>query len=142
MGSSQSQSRFLNVDLEIEGDESLEPLVAVLSSSLFELRVERRRGRVLAAYETPGTSDDLGATLRALARAVKRLDPRARRVWSRARRRDFDVGIQAGTRPWCFRLPVAAKDLALILQIGGRLVLTVYAVPEARRARRRPRSST
>ncbi|MBA3461707.1 MAG: hypothetical protein H0T46_17215 [Deltaproteobacteria bacterium] len=126
-------AHFLNVDLEIGSRMSLAPLSAELSANrnVFELFVGRVRGLARAHYEVHSRNHTADTIARDLVRLVESLSPQARKCWDRASVRDFNVGIQSSTiaTPHLLELPLEAKTVAAIAELGGRIVVTVYAPP-------------
>ena len=124
-------AHFLNVDLEIGSRSSLAPLTAELAANrnVVELFVGRVLGLGRAHYEVVSRNETADAIARDLVRLVENLSPQARRCWDRASVRDFNVGIQSSTAttPHLLELALEAKTVAAIAELGGRVVITVYA---------------
>lgn len=122
------ETTFLNVDLEIGSKEELATLVKELSPRLLELYVGKLGRLHRAHYETRATKKTAEATIRALLLVLKKLSPNAKRVWNRAHVRDFNVGVQAGSKPLprTFEVIVERETLKEVAALGGRIVLTVY----------------
>ncbi len=117
---SPAPSGFLNVDLEITGGAGRDVLVDELALVL--LRMNRPNGK--AGFETLAMTRKLNATLRALVSTIEKLSPKARRAWRSARRREFNIGIQAGAE--VEELPIDQKTVERIAKLGGRIAITVY----------------
>jgi len=119
-------AQFLNVDLEIGARGALAPLIAELSPRLLELH----RGKIGALhrvhYETGQCGADADSTIRALVDAVQQLTPAGRRIWDRAKLRDFNIGVRGGLEPGYLEIAVATTTLARVVALGGRVVVTVY----------------
>jgi hypothetical protein len=124
--------KFLNVDLEIAGRSTLEPLDEELAPRLFALYRGREGKLDRAHYETRHQYDDAEVCIRAMLRVLHRMSPKARRCWRSATVRDFAVGVQSGAKPFLFEVPISAATLADVAKLGGRIVLTVYAPPRRR----------
>ena len=123
----EGETRFLNVDLDILSKARLEPLVEAFGKrvSVHYVGREGRRFGAHLALLSYGQSAD--ALMSALARLVKRLPPRARRLWNGAIAREFNIGIQAGLKPRSHELRIDEETLALVASLGGRIVVTTYA---------------
>jgi hypothetical protein len=133
-------THFLNVDLELAGARaSIDTIADELAPGVFELH-RGRIGRLQWVHlEVVRQTKTLDATLRELVRLVRGLSPAAKRVWRAARRRDFNIGIQAGPTPKSSELAIEPATVQAVASLGGRLVITVYAPPpitEARAAKR------
>jgi hypothetical protein len=141
---SRATTSFLNVDLDVSGVEDLAPLVQALRPAIFELYTGRSGSGYqahleLASRGSAGPSDADG-TITRFVRLLLALPPRARRLWDRARQRDFNIGVQAGMDPHAFELGLRATTLQAVAGLRGRIVLTVYAVDrESHDGRRRQR---
>jgi len=72
-------------------------------------------------------------TIVALIRLIRRLPRLQRKIWDSARRREFNVGIEAGLEPHGFELRLQQRTLEAIADVRGALVITVYA-PDVRQA--------
>lgn len=120
------RTTFLNVDLDIASGEDLAPLAEALHPRLFPLHVGRRRKTYWARLELRSQPRSVDEAVRRLVRAVQGLPPRQRAAWRRAKRRDFNVGIQAAAGPHHSEFPVAAATVRLVGRVGGRLVITIY----------------
>ncbi|CAN5826513.1 hypothetical protein BH11MYX3_BH11MYX3_46820 [soil metagenome] len=120
-------TKFLNVDLEIAGRSSLEPLAAELSPRMFALYRGLEGKLERAHYETRNQYDTAEQCLRNMLRVLGRMGPKARACWRAASVRDFNVGVQSGAKPFLFEVPISAATLAAVAKLGARIVLTVYA---------------
>lgn len=121
-------TQFINVDLELAGRAApLAGLVAALDRRLHCLHSAVVRGRQAAHYESRRMTSTLEGTLRALLRVIERLPEPALRGWWAARKRDFNVGIQAGRLPHFCEYAISPATVARVAALGGRLVVTVYA---------------
>jgi hypothetical protein len=123
-------TRFLNVDLDIWSASPLDPIVRAFGRKVVVLHAGKEgRGRYGAHLELTrsGRSEDADRLIRGFVRLIKKLPPRARASWNRARRRDFNLGIQAASRPYSYELPVRPETLDGVASVNARLVVTVYA---------------
>jgi len=125
--------KFLNVDLEVEGRGDLEPLVVALARGAIHLSNYRLRGRHHVRFELNRSPKDANQGIRGFAKLLRRLPPPARRLWKAARRRDFDIGIEAPRRSDCAILELSSEAVQLASSVGGRIVFTVYAANGERR---------
>jgi hypothetical protein len=51
-------------------------------------------------------------------------------LWNGAKRRDFNIGVQAGAHPHSSEFALEVESLKAVHELGARIVFTVYA-PEA-----------
>jgi hypothetical protein len=124
-------THFLNVDLDVYSRESLEPLAATLGKKMGVHYVGREGREHGAHFSLPSHGQSAEALTRALCLQVERLPPAARRSWDRARRRDFNVGVQAGRKPYGHEIRLTEQTLARIARLRGSLILTTYAAGES-----------
>ena len=122
-------THYMNVDLDIFSRVPLKGLVEAMGEEALVLYVggqgQKHEAHVeLASSHTGMTAD---RTIVGLTRLVKRLSPRYRRVWDSATSREFNVGIEAGLEPHCYELRLDRRTVDAVAQIGGALVVTVYA---------------
>jgi hypothetical protein len=135
------ETTFLNVDLDIWSRSPLDSLVKALGPAVLALYVGREGRRHTAHLETASHSDDPDRLIRRFVAMVKRLPRAERRIWDRARLREFNVGIQAATAPASYELhlePATVRDAA---SVNAGVGITVYgAAITARASRQRSRS--
>jgi hypothetical protein len=120
-------TEFLNVDLEIRSRRSLAPLLEAWPSAQTP---ERRAGHAPRWLLVSGTSYKKSAdrVVRELIARVDSLPPRARRCWSEASSRVFDIGIQAGLAPRNFEDVRLGEDvIRAMARLKASVVVTVYA---------------
>ena len=121
-------TRYLNVDLDIYSRVSLKGLVDAMGDQAFVLFVGGERQKYEAHLEV--TSSHIMTPDRAiigLTQLVKRLPPRYRKLWDSARSREFNVGVQSGLEPYSFELRLDRRTVDAVRNVGGALVVTVYA---------------
>jgi hypothetical protein len=131
-------TQFLNVDVDVCGKSDLQPLVAALGARVLVHYVGAEGNEQSAHFSLADAHRrDADTIVRRLAALIERLPPGARRLWDRARARDFNIGIQAGMTPFSHKLGVEPRTLALVVGVRGRLVITTYApIQRSRRTRR------
>lgn len=138
----EAEVRFLNIDLLLVGKFDRRPLVAALGDGVFVLHDDGTIGDepclVLEALEP---DLDLAGTLTRLAGWARALPPAARRAWSAASRRVFDIGIQAGRTPHESHWTLSAEHIALLATLNAEVVVTVYGTKTTRASARAPRRS-
>ncbi|MBT9558533.1 MAG: hypothetical protein IV100_21030 [Myxococcales bacterium] len=125
---------FVNVDLELESDVDLRPLVDELGERVFILHAGPYDGAWAAFLELNRANDpEVDDTLRGWLDLVDTVSESAREAWFAAKRRDFDVGICAGMEPHMRAFTVQGETLRRIAAFGARLTFTVYAPPKPER---------
>jgi hypothetical protein len=139
-------THYINVDLDIFARVSLKGLVDAMGEEVFVLYVggegQKHEAHVELAASHRGIPAD--RTITGLTRLVKRLPLRYRKVWDSARSREFNVGIDAGLEPHSFELRLDRRTVDAVRDVGGALVVTVYApvLEEAKVSPSRNRAAT
>ena len=123
------QTHFLNVDVDVYGRTDLQPLVAALGKKVI-VHYVGPEGREQSAHFSLASAygEDADTLTHRLAGLIKRLPLAARQIWDRARRRDFNLGTQAGMKPFSHEIALTMRTLDRVVQVGGRIVNTTYAV--------------
>jgi hypothetical protein len=125
-----NETRFLNVDLDIRSRARLEPLVAAFGKRVLVLHVGPE-GKGHGAHLELANSHrkNANALIRALIALVRKLPKAGRRLWDQAQSREFNIGIDAGVKPFSYELRLDSETLESVAGVGGRVVFTVYAAP-------------
>ncbi|MEW6367270.1 MAG: hypothetical protein AB1714_21780 [Acidobacteriota bacterium] len=138
----ETQTRFLNVDVDVLSKVSLEPLLAALGSKILPLYVGREGRYYSAHFELAASSDeDVDKVTRRLAGLIAGLRGAARKLWKEARTRGFNVGIQGGINPRMQEIAIEEDTVNLVARVGGRIVVTTYAAEIATAPRGRAQSA-
>ena len=126
-----SDTRFLNIDLDIWSRSPLDVLADAFGTRVCVLHVGRE-GRLFSAHvELATLSRDPDRLIRRFVALVRDLPRAARRLWNQARVREFNLGIQAGTNPYSYGLRLEPETLRAMASVDARFGLTVYAPPAA-----------
>src|ERR1041384_280469 len=104
-------THFLNVDLDIQSTSNLDPLVAALTGKVDVLHVERIKRTCHAHLEVAKLTRDADSTIRAFCSLIESLPKPERELWNAAKIRDFNIGVQAGTRPFAHEIALAADTV-------------------------------
>jgi hypothetical protein len=127
------ESRFLNVDLDVEAPFDLAPLVAALGDDVLELYTGPGRDGFETHLELAGECIQPGSAdvaIQGFVRLLSQLTPDAKHLWHRATRRDFNIGIQGGLTPHAFEVALPRDVLAAVADLGARIVITVYSASD------------
>jgi hypothetical protein len=122
----ESETRFLNVDVDIWSNSPLDRLVDAFGRKVCALHVGREGRNFSAHLELavfPRNADQL---IRRFVTLVDGLPAPARTLWNRARIREFNIGIQAGTGPHSYELRLRPETLREVARVDARVGLTVY----------------
>lgn len=126
-------THFLNVDLDLKSKADLGPLLDAMGENVVGIHSEKRRGAhrvLLELYELRYV--DAERCLARFADLIRRLPTPARRLWNGALHRRFDVGIQAVSGGPTFTSALTNATLRRVGELGGELIVTVYAPPTRR----------
>jgi hypothetical protein len=134
-------THYCNVDLDVYAGTPLEGLVQALGDKAIVLYVGGGRRKYEAHVELASSHMDLSAddTILGLISLIRGLPRVHRKTWDLAKRREFNIGIEAGLEPHGFELRLQQQTLRAISDVGGVVVITVYApdLQEATSPRRR-----
>ena len=121
-----SQIQFLNIDLDIESDIDIEPIVLEWGDRVSMHRYELMDGTYYGSFETP--CGGVESIIREYCNLVEGLSPDARAIWDAASKRTFDFGYESGTAPNNFHSEISAENMSRLVKIGGNIVITIYPV--------------
>jgi hypothetical protein len=134
-------THYVNVDLDIYAASPLDGLVQAMGDEVFVLYVGGGRRNYeahmeLATSHVAVSADDTILGLIDLIRGLSRVH---RKTWDSAKRREFNIGIEAGLEPHAFELRLQQRTLRAMSAVGSVAVITVYApdLPKPKPARRR-----
>jgi hypothetical protein len=127
--SGRATTRLLNVDLDIYDTAPLDDLVKAFGRRAFPLHVGRERLRYGAHLELSRTIKTADQTIRRFVELVKQLPPQAKRRWTRAKVREFNVGVQAAAQPYAEMFPLEAQTIQAAASIDASIGFTIYGAP-------------
>jgi len=134
-------THYRNVDLDVYAGTPLEGLVQALGDKVIVLYVGGGRRKYEAHMELASSHMDMSAddTILELVDLIRRLPRIHRKTWDSAKRREFNIGIEAGLEPHGFELRLQQRTLHAISDVRGAAVITVYApdLVESKLTRRR-----
>lgn len=122
-----SVTEFLNVDLDIYAQYDLQPLVSSFGKRVVVLHAGRERSSYVAHLELAAIAKSADSTIRRFCALIQALPKAERRLWNRAKRRDFSIGVQAGEQPNSADFAVEATTVQGAARLGARIVFTVYS---------------
>jgi hypothetical protein len=119
--------RFLNVDLDVYSKSNLQGLVSAPGKKVSVLHVGRNKRTFCAHLELSRITKDADSTIRAFCGLIESLPSAERELWNKAKIRDFNIGVQAGSRPYSHEIVLAAATVKAASDVGARIVFAVYA---------------
>ena len=116
---------FLNIDLDIESEQDITPLVEFWGDELVVFRLEVENGVWFGSFETSeNTVDDI---IEKYCQLVSDLSPELKNIWDGARKRVFDIGFNAGYAPRMYQFSLAKEAISKLSNIGGSIAVSIYA---------------
>jgi hypothetical protein len=120
--------QYLNTDLELVAEQSLEALAAALEArGIFPLHIDQLdNGRWYATLETEEQFTQPEPNIAAILAVLESLDPHSREVCSACTSRELNIGYMCGDEPWAFNQQLTATTLGAIAALGISLRVTLY----------------
>ena len=116
---------FLNVDLEIESHQNLQPIVEDFGDEAVTLYSGQAQGHYVATFEAPHTAD-ADSIISYFCALIKTLDADAKALWETAFTKVFDIGYESGTEPRSYRSEIRAETIEQVASLGASLRVTIY----------------
>ena len=120
-------SHFLNVDLDLYSRSNLDPFVAALGKRVVILYSGHRRQIHEVHLEIAASAMTADAVIKRFADLINSLPRTARKLWDTAKRRDFNIGVQAAMRPSVSDMALEPETVRVVASLNARIVITVYA---------------
>ncbi len=124
---------FLNVDLELESNQSLELIAKEFGDKVHILHNGPLPDvpNLLAVEVYAGDDQDPDSIINAFCDLIEDLSPKAKAVWKKAAARRFDIGIESGTseskRYKALCLSLSPATLKRVTALSAEVLITVYA---------------
>jgi hypothetical protein len=120
-----SETRFLNVDLDLRSPVDLTDLARALEPEALTLSCRAVDGGYIASFEIAGHAKDAVSTIRRLVALVNALPSQVRGLWDQTKR-EFSIGLRAGSQQSRFELGLPPDVVQLVAGLGASLSVTVY----------------
>jgi hypothetical protein len=122
--SRETDTQFLNVDLDIRAEHDLDALLEHFADSAFVLN----RTTDFASVELNSSGDDptLEETIRGFATLIEGLPGAGQRIWDQCQSRSMNIGIQAGREPHSVEFVLSKESINRLAAIGCEIAITVY----------------
>ena len=128
----EEEASFLNVDLDIEAPYDLAPLVSALRPQVFDLYTgalgDQFQTHLELNTDVTYNLKDPDVAIQSFITLLEQLPHDVKLLWDGATKRDFNIGIQGGTKRPAFECALLPQTLASIARLGARVVITVYPV--------------
>jgi len=123
---------FLNVDLDIESASSLRSLQKEFGKRVVGLFSGRMNGRHWLRLETAKLTKTLETTVSELCALVEKLSPQGRKLWDRARTKEFNIGLETRfSSHHANRFAMRPSTLRRITKLGANVAVTLYKEEKA-----------
>ncbi len=121
-------THFLNVDLELRGEDDLSDLVRAFEPDAYALHCTRDGQGYFANLELSSHPANAEVGIRSFVDLVHKLSPEARAAWNQVLTRDFSIGVAAGSDARSFEVGVTPAVLRIAADVGSGIVFVVYAL--------------
>ena len=128
LGVAMEKTIFLNIDLDIESEVDLSPIVKSFGENVSVMRNDEKDGVFYASFETGFTT--ISDIISEYSRLVENLDSEAKDIWNKCKKRRFDFGYECGIKPYAYYSTLSNEVVAKIYEIGGEIGITIYAYNE------------
>jgi hypothetical protein len=116
-----------NVDLEVRSKHDLAQLAKGFEPRALALSCMPVSKGYFANFEPVPDPIEPDAGIRRFLKLIAKLPPRARRLWKTASKRDFSIGVLAGSSPFAVELALSPVALKLIADVAAGITFVVYA---------------
>ena len=121
-----TETRFLNVDLDLVAKADLTPLLETFGDSVVVLRnTVERRVHTLWLEHSPEPRHVDHAFMQ-YAKLVRRLPRTQRKLWNDCRSRCLNIGIQSAAEPHAQCFDLSEEAVLAAGELGASIVITVY----------------
>ncbi len=118
---------FINVDLEIEGHDSFEPLVNAFGDNVVNLYCGEAHSHQLATFEIEGALvGDPDSLISYFCMLIEAFDKKEKALWNKAFRKVFNIGYGSGLEPRSYESNLRAETIAQVAKIGASIQITIY----------------
>jgi hypothetical protein len=131
-----TQTHFLNVDLDIFSKRDLQPLLNAFGEKVYIL-YSGHHGRTYRVHvELAKITKSADATIRDFCALIDALPKTVGNLWSQAKQRDFNIGVQAGMSPHYSEFALSPETLRAADKVDARIIFTVYAPEKSQKAKK------
>lgn len=123
---------FLNVDLETESAENLQPLVDDLGEDVSVLfNGKNGSGYSFVSFEIHSLHErDIDGLVSSFCLLIENLSSEAKLIWDRCHSKKFDAGFESGSFPRSYRTELRADTIKRVAEIGASIAITIYPESE------------
>jgi hypothetical protein len=137
-----THTHFLNVDLDIFSKRDLQPLLNAFGKKVYVL-YSGHHGRTYRVHvELAKITKSVDAAIRDFCALIDALPKAVGSLWSQAKQRDFNIGVQAGMSPHYSEFVLSPETLRAANKVDARIVFTVYAPEKSQKAAKKRRAAS
>jgi len=115
---------FLNIDLYIVSKVDISSIVSEFGDNVSVQYNDFIDGFYHASFETGCTEEN--EIIRKYVSLINNLSPKAKEIWNKCEKREFDFGYESGEMPNNFHSKISAVSVSSIANVGGSFVITIY----------------
>lgn len=120
-------THFLNVDLEIESHQNLQPIVEGLGDKVMNLYCGKAQDHYLATFELSDVSAaDPDSIISNFCLLIENLEDEGKKLWDSAFAKVFDIGYEAGLQPSSYSSEISPGTIKKISMLGASIRVTIY----------------
>ena len=116
--------RYLNVDLEIENHQDLQPLVYAFGEDVIMMYCGLGHSHFMASVEASITAD-ANTIIDHLCDLVDNLQGYPKELWNSSFRKVFDIGYESGLEPRSYASEIDALTISRVAKIGASIRITI-----------------
>lgn len=117
--------KFLNVDLDIESHQNLQPMVEDFGDDALNLYCGDHHTHYLARFEAPCDAD-ADTIIAYFCNLVEALDDESKKLWDTAFVKVFDIGYESGLGQNSYTSEIRAETIQEVAALGASLRVTIY----------------
>lgn len=123
---------FLNVDLEIESSEDLQPIIDDFGEDVRVLyHGKNGNGFNFASFETSfGMNTGANEIISSFCNLIEIFSPESKIIWDKCYSKKFDAGFQSGDFSGSYQTEIRANTIERVAKIGASIVITIYPKSE------------
>jgi hypothetical protein len=119
--------KFLNVDLEIESTENLQPIIDDFGDNVSVLyHGENAKGFNFANFEISLGDRDADGIISNFCLLIENLSLETKTIWEKCCSKKFDIGFESGDFPRSYQTEIRADTIERVAKIGASIGVTIY----------------
>ena len=124
------KAKFLNVDIEINSNTHLAPLLQATHRDLFPLAENFPIGSLRLEAKRPPEPTTLNGTLDHICQILIKLKGNEQELWNGSHFKDFNIGLMSGTRH-SDEFVISSHALRQIAALGASITITLYELDKS-----------